>query len=129
MIKEFEGITFSLTEEEIKDAQILANAFRTMKKGKEHALTSTEITKRLSTIQVKAEGIRLRKLINYIRNNDLVSGLCSTSSGYFMAATQKEFYDTLKSLKDRIHNQTFTYENLFRQYKKEYVDPKSKELI
>ena len=76
MIKGFEHITFELTKDEM---ELLPTIIRglTKKKGKTNAVTSTKICEAL-----KIDAPRLRKMISYIRVNDLIFGLCSSSNGY-----------------------------------------------
>jgi len=116
MITGFEEITKPLNEEEQHYVEVLIKAFSTMKKGKDHAITSTFIIDKLKSINVDVEGVRLRKLIQHIRVNNLVYGLCSNSNGYFMSENAEELLSTLKSLKDRIEMQTSTFKALKYQY-------------
>ena len=121
MIKNFENITTTLSSSELKVSEILVDAFKGMEKGKENAKTSSKIREALKTkMDIILEDVRLRRIINYIRQNDLVLGLCTTSSGYFMAANAKEFHDTLTSLNERIKSQTYTLQHMILQYNKMY---------
>ena len=117
MIKEFEFLTKPLNEEELYISKVLVNAFNAMPKGKEHVRTASFMIERLATLGIDIKDTRLRKLIQYIRVNNLIFGLCSTSNGYYIASTQQEFYDTLLSLKERIEVQTSTFYALRQQYK------------
>ena len=116
MIRNFEKETHPLTEAELKIVDILVAGLNTYPKGEEHTKPAGHFMDRLKTINVSVSESRFRKLIQYIRANDLVIGLCSTNRGYFVAKDSKEFKETLLSLYDRIQHQTHTYNCLKRQY-------------
>lgn len=70
--------------------------------GKKNAVKSKDISFYLShTPGVKIDGPRIRKIINYIRQNGLVSCLVATSSGYWIAETEQELLDYEESLNGR----------------------------
>ena len=50
-------------------------------------------------------GVRLRKIIHFIRVNNLLYGLCSNSKGYYVAKNIQELEDNNKSLQQRIASQ------------------------
>jgi len=60
-------------------------------------------------------GVRLRKIIHYIRVKNLISGLCSNSKGYYVAKDIKELEDNNKSLQQRIASQIDILNALERQ--------------
>ena len=45
---------------------------------------------------------RIRKIINYIRNNNLVSVLLASSRGYWVSKDKKEIQDWIESMEGRI---------------------------
>lgn len=116
MITGFEEKTKPLSEDEEKYLSVLIKAFETMKKGKKNAVNASYIIERLASIDIFIDEVRLRKLIQHIRVNNMIYGLCSISSGYFICENGEEFYQTLKSLKERIENQTATFKALRNQY-------------
>lgn len=116
MITGFEEKTKPLTEDEEKYLSVLVKAFETMKKGKKNAVNASYIIERLATLGIFIDQIRLRKLIQHIRVNNMVYGLCSSSAGYFISENADELLSTLKSLKERIENQTSTFKALRYQY-------------
>lgn len=109
MIKGFEHITFELTKDEM---ELLPTIIRglTKKKGKTNAVTSTKICEAL-----KIDAPRLRKMISYIRVNDLIFGLCSSSNGYYIAENLNELEDCCISLKQRIATQVKVLNSLEKQ--------------
>jgi len=115
MITDFEEYTMPLSPTEIRVAEVLANAFNTIKKGKEYAITAASIQIRLSSIGIKADDNRIRKCIHYIRTNNLVYGLCSCKNGFFVAVNKKEYITFMKSLEERISAQTKVYNSIKRQ--------------
>ena len=99
MLKGFEDITYELTKEEMEKLPIVVKGLQT-KIGKQKAVTSTKICDALNI-----KGPRLRKMINHIRVNNLLVGLCSSSNGYFIAENEKEINEYIISLKQRIKAQ------------------------
>ena len=87
MIKGFEHITFELTKDEMNLLQTIIKGLIT-KKGKANAITGIKICEAMNI-----DPSRLRKMISYIRVNDLIFGLCSSSNGYYIAETLIELDD------------------------------------
>lgn len=70
--------------------------------GKKNAVKSHDISFYLShTPGARVDGPRIRKIINHIRTNGLVSCLVATSSGYYVAETEQELLDYEESLNTR----------------------------
>ena len=61
--------------------------------------------------QIKIRPERLRKIINFIRLNDFVPCLCSTSKGYFIAHTNEELHEYIKSLNPAIGSWPVKFKN------------------
>lgn len=96
MITNFETITRELNATEAAFVPIIIAGMKAHV-GKDNAITGAEICR-------KVEGLtepRLRKLVNYIRQKGFLP-IIATSNGYFMAASQKDIIDQIKSLQDRI---------------------------
>lgn len=127
MITGFEDKTFKLTPNE-QDVilPILVTALNHMVPGPQNKRSSTYMMERLEKIGHKVSPVRLRKMIQYIRFNDMVSGVCSDSQGYWIASSKEDYIATLTSLRDRISHQTATFNALKRQYIKTYGVPKDK---
>ena len=58
---------------------------------------------------------RLRKIISYIRVNNLIFGLCSANNGYYIAENLKELEECIISLKQRIYTQVKVLNSLEQQ--------------
>jgi hypothetical protein len=50
----------------------------------------------------------MRKIIEYIRQHNLVPKLCSNSKGYFVAANSEEWEEWKKSFQQRIKSMQYT---------------------
>ena len=100
MIKGFDNETQPLTEYELK--QVLPAILEGLKTkiGKANTVTNKFIISRLRGTY-KVDAARIRKIINYIRTNDLLPGLIATSEGYFLATTESELLEYEDSLKGR----------------------------
>jgi hypothetical protein len=99
MLKGFEKLTEELTEQELKIVPEIVRGIGS-RTGKKNAVCSKIICDKMGIIPV-----RLRKIIHFIRVNNLVSGLCSNSKGYYIAANLKELENNNISLKQRIASQ------------------------
>ena len=101
MIKGFDNETQPLTEyERSVILPIILEGLKT-KIGKANAVTNKHIISRLRGNSYKVDAARIRKVINYIRTNDLLPGLIATSEGYFLATTEGELLEYEDSLKGR----------------------------
>lgn len=101
MINGFDEETAPLNE---KENELLPYVIPLLERcrGKKNAITSKGISFYLShTPGVKVEGPRIRKIINHIRQNGLVSCLVATSHGYWVADTEQELLDYEDSLNGR----------------------------
>ncbi len=107
MLKNFEEITHELNDYEKNTLYPLVIAGLTRHKGKENAINGKAICKALNDKlpQAKLNGARLRKIIQAIRLTGDLFNICSTSKGYFVAATYEELDDCIESLQQRIDQQ------------------------
>lgn len=96
MIPGFEDITYDLTAEEEKLIPVFVKGL-SKKIGKDNAVTSTHIMRKIPGLN----GARVRKIINYIRNNYLVPGLLANSSGYYVSKSKEEVREYINSLGHR----------------------------
>lgn len=102
MITNFEDITCRLNPEEAQMLPTLVEIMKT-KTGSRNAITSGEINYLMKQSgHVKIYGARIRKLIHYIRIENLVPRLIATSKGYYIPSTKQEFAQYIKSLEERI---------------------------
>lgn len=109
MLRGYENITYEITDAEKEIVPVLIKGLIN-RTGKNNAVNSSKIEKSLNL-----SGVRLRKLIGYIRTNDLIFGLCSTSRGYFVASNIDELESCIISLKQRIFTQMKTLHHLEKQ--------------
>lgn len=100
MITGFEEITEPLTPQELEMVPGMAAALAT-RVGKSNAISAAQITARYAERGIKMEGPRIRKIINHIRRNGMVSLLIATSRGYYVASSAAEAKDYIKSLEQR----------------------------
>lgn len=109
MIKGFQDITFELTQDELKKVPSIIKGLSN-KKGKANAITGAKICEAMNL-----SGARLRKIISYIRVNDLILGLCSSQCGYYIADNINEIEDCIISLRQRIATQVKVLNSLEKQ--------------
>ena len=101
MIVGFEDFTVEITPEEQNVVNIIIKRFQT-KVGKTNIVTADKIAIGLKAhFGIEFKESRIRKMIQYIRLNNLVSGLVATSKGYFVAQSPDEIMDWIDSLKSR----------------------------
>ena len=103
MITGFEEQTKPLTDQEREVFLLpIINGLR-VKVGKEKAVTNKDIVRGLkANCDIKIGEARVRKMINYIRNNDIIPCLIATSKGYYIAETKDEMLDYIDSLYGRV---------------------------
>ena len=99
MLKNFEEITFELTDQEKELLPIIIKGLN-KKKGKQQAVKSDKICEALDL-----SAPRVRKIISHIRVNNLIFGVCSAKNGYYIAKDLKELEECIISLKQRIYTQ------------------------
>ncbi len=109
MLRGYENITYELTEEELKYVDPIVKGL-SARIGKENAVTNKTIQDSMGLTSP-----RVHKIINYIRINNLVYGLCSSGCGYYVAANIDELEDCMVSLKQRIYSQMKTLHALENQ--------------
>ena len=101
MIKGFDNETEPLTEYE-RDVLVPVMIRGLISKvGKERAVTNKYIVSCMKKQDYKISDARVRKVINFIRTNDLVPCLIATSDGYYIAESEKELLDYEESLLGR----------------------------
>ena len=109
MLKNYENITFELTDQEKKILPQIIKGLNT-KKGRKNAITGDKICEAMYISPP-----RLRKIISYIRVNNLIFGLCSANNGYYIADNLQELQECIISLKQRIHTQVKVLNSLEHQ--------------
>ena len=122
MIEGFENITAELSDQEIREILPLVIGGLRKRIGKERSITGSTIVRKLNSfcmskgIKYKLTGVRLRKMINYIRIRGTLLAVCSTSRGYFIAANKAELEDCIESQKQRIRAQQMVVDSLERDF-------------
>lgn len=87
--------------------------------GKEKTITNKQIIAKMDGIGY--EGLtppRVRKIVNHIRNNDLLLLLCANSNGYFLPKNLEELDNYLDTMSKRINSQVKTFDKLKEQREK-----------
>jgi hypothetical protein len=103
MIKNFEQQTSKLSEEELRIAEIIKKPL-SRRKGKFYAIAGTKICSGINNnTDHRLSSVRLRKIINYLRNQG--EPICSNSKGYFYPENKQEILDTITSIQQRIDSQ------------------------
>ena len=111
MLKGFEKYTENLTEYEKKVMLGLFIVSMRAKVGKDSAIKSGKIVQDLKDRDIargeskyaKVNEQRVKKVLSYIRINNLVPGLMATQDGYFVAATQADLEGYISSLTSRVN--------------------------
>lgn len=93
MIRGFDFETAPLTEREMEWLPHIIRRLETAR-GAKSAVTSEELCRLVHGIN----GARVRKLINHIRQNDLIACLIATSKGYYIAESKDEIEGYIESL-------------------------------
>jgi len=111
MIESFEDHTHPLTDYELKTLLPLMIQGFTTKIGKTRAVTNGQICKALKNKGYEVNEPRIRKLVFYIRQQNLVPNLIASSNGYWIATDIKEVDIWINSLQSRIDaiNETLNY--------------------
>jgi hypothetical protein len=105
MLKGFEEQTHNLTDYELREIlPIVVRGFK-KKTGKENSITNPEICKALTEYYGldKISEPRVRKIIYYIRQKNLVPRLIATSKGYWVATSKQELEDWRETILGRIN--------------------------
>jgi len=118
MITNFEEITKDLNDDEKKLIPIIIKSLK--KYTKSNPIREPEIVKGINenkdrlNLKNKFTGVRLRKLINFIRSNAMLP-VIGTSKGYYVTDDHNEVMKQIKSMKER-NNQVQRAINGLEQY-------------
>ena len=102
MIRFFEQQTAPLSEYEKEVLLPLMVKGLSHKVGKDNAVTNDIICEKLTDKGFQIGPARVRKLINHIRVNSLISCLMATNYGYYITKDENEMREYIKSLEGRI---------------------------
>ncbi len=101
MIKNFEDQTEELNSYELsKLVPAMVNGLKT-KIGKNNAIKNADMVKAMKRAGYSITDVKVRKIINHIRNNALVPCLIATSKGYYVGDSLQELEDYITSLAQR----------------------------
>lgn len=101
MINGFEKFTIELNDDEMKIVRIIVDRFR-QKPGIKNIVTNGQmITGLKNHYQIEITEPRIRKVIQYIRLNNLIPGLIATSKGYYSTDDIDELEKWIETMKQR----------------------------
>ncbi len=101
MIKNFEQVTATLNQDEKKLVPVIVKRFID-KQGKQNIVTNQEIIQGIKKhFGIELSQPRVRKIIQYIRLNNLLTGLIATQSGYYYTTNANEIREWIQSMKQR----------------------------
>lgn len=102
MITNFEDVTYELTDNEIQILPILIKGFKNY--TEKNPIKEPDIVARFNERNnLKLSGVRLRKLVNYIRSNSLLP-LIATNRGYYVSYNRDVIQSQIKSLTQRANS-------------------------
>ena len=114
------GDKYSLLQEDLNEFELkcidpiikgLSN-----KIGKENAVSNNYIIDKMNKFgYIGLTPPRVRKIINHIRNNNLLMCVCANSKGYFLPKNMKELNDYMDTMEKRINTQIRTFDKLKEQ--------------
>ena len=101
MITTFETQTKPLNEYERET--LLPIMVRCLAKhiGKSCAISNTQMCEKMALYGYQIGEVRVRKIINHIRNNGLVECLIATGKGYYVTESIQEMETYIESVKNR----------------------------
>jgi len=101
MINGFENQTIELNENEHKIVSIVVDRFKT-KPGIKNIVTNNQIIEGLKLKHgIEIKDSRVRKVIQFIRVNNLIPGLIATSKGYYSTDDIEELESWIESMIQR----------------------------
>jgi len=109
MLVGYENINFELGEEDLKWVGPFSKSL-SKRIGSVNAVTNKEIQDNTGLSSQK-----VHKIIQHIRTNNIVNGICSNGRGYYIAKDIHELNECLISLKQRIYSQMKTLHCLEKQ--------------
>ena len=115
MIPAFEKQTKPLTSEEREKILPLIVSGLSTKIGASKIITAKEICEKMTAFGCPLTDARLRKIISFIRMNDIIPGLVSKGKGYFVATKASEIDECINSLQGRVDATQAIIEALRRQ--------------
>lgn len=119
MLKGFEDKTRALSKEEKERLlPLMLNGFR-KRIGKSNAVTSSEIVAAFKKrYGIDLSDVIIRKIVNHIRNKELLPGLVASSGGYYVTMDPTEVKRHIDSLAGRESEIRRTKESMIRYYRR-----------
>ena len=121
MINGFSQETAPLSDVELRAMDFIIPTLK-LAYGRENAVYNQQIADACPA-ELKPGPARIRKIINHIRQNDLVPCLIATSKGYYVAESEEELKDYEDSLRGRAEAIMGVCESIERQRKLRYGGP------
>ncbi len=126
MLENFKEITVELSQDEEELVDIVINRFRLLP-GKGNIVTNPQMLKRLNEkFNMTLTEPRIRKIIQFIRLNNLLPGLIGTSRGYYYTDNLEEIETWILSMQQReraIRESWKIAQNHVRVIKKQQAGP------
>lgn len=98
----FENITQDLKQKEIDIALEIFYRIRKHHVGKNNAVKSSRIVKSYNEKNdLKLTGVKIRKMINWLRSGGLV--VCGSEKGYYYPENKTDLQKSIKSLTQRVN--------------------------
>lgn len=104
MLTLFENVTTSLTQLELKQVVPLLVQMIGSRKHKNEAVTNKDLCRWLQTEGFSTTEVRIRMMINYIRNSNLLPCLIGTGKGYYVTNDPVEVELQIISLQGRVNS-------------------------
>ena len=100
MINGFEEFTIEITPKQYPKVERVVNGLK-KRVGKNNAITNKRMREFLKKEDMIIGDAEMRKIIQFIRQNNLIPRLCSTGTGYYVASNDSEWIEWLESYKSR----------------------------
>jgi len=108
MIPGFEEFTEDVKPEDIENINLIVKGLLP-RVGVEMAITNADMRSRLYlNLGVNISDPKMRKYIQYIRAYRLVSMLCASSKGYYVARTVEDWIKYREGFRSRVRSMSFT---------------------
>ena len=120
MVTNFEQYTAEVADKDLATVHYIAKRLKT-NIGVKNQVTNKRIREKLAVRGVKVSDSKLRKFIQYIRQNNLTPMLCATSNGYYVAQTVQEFITYTESFEQRVNGMQFTLDAMKRQISNQQI--------
>lgn len=108
MIPGFEDFTEDVKDEDIKNINIIVKGLE-VRVGDHRAITNADMRTMLyKNLDLNISDAKLRKYIQYIRAHRLISMLCASSKGYYVARTVEDWIKYREGFRSRVRSMQFT---------------------